>query len=66
MLRAKSSKENIGLALVEDGHLKNKDEEKEEARHFFFLPQSAILIDLGLPSPLSWRTMITGAMTFHL
>ena len=30
------SKENIGLILVEDGHLTNRDEEKAEAFNAFF------------------------------
>jgi len=32
------SKENIGLILVEDGHLTNGDEEKAEAFNAFFAP----------------------------
>ncbi|XP_040977464.1 uncharacterized protein LOC121232961 [Aquila chrysaetos chrysaetos] len=61
------AQENIGPILVEDGHLTNRDEEKAEAFNAFFLPQSLIIrIVLGLPGPLSRRTMTAGTVTFHL
>lgn len=46
--------------------LTNRDEERQR-QSILFVPQSLILmIDLGLPSPLSWRTMTAGTVTFHL
>ena len=51
----------------EDGHLINGDEEKREAFNAFVLPRSSVLMtDLGVPRPVSWKTMAAGAATFHL
>ena len=61
------SKESIGPILDEDGHLTNGDEDKREAFNAFLLPQSSVLItDLGVPGPVSRKTMAAGAVTFHL
>ena len=62
----KRSKENIGLIFVEDGRLTNSDEAKAEVFKAFLPHSLIILIDLGLPGPLSWRTMTAGTVTFHL
>ena len=40
------SKENIGLILVEDGHLTNRDEEKTEAFNVFF---ASVFSNIGRP-----------------
>lgn len=53
--------------LVEDGHLSNRDEEKEEAFNAVFLPQcSIILIDLGNQAAQSQSTMSVGTVAFRL
>lgn len=40
---------------------------KKQGIQLGILPQSLILmIDLGFPSPLCWRIMTAGALTFHL
>lgn len=60
------SRKNTGPILIEDGLLSNKDEEESEAFNAFFCFSLKILGDLWLPSPLSWRTMSMGTVTFHL
>jgi len=60
------SKRNIGLTLEANGHLRSKDKEKAEVFNVF-LPQSlAVMTDLVLRRPQSWRTMTVGATTYHL
>jgi len=59
--------ENIEQILVEDGHKQRLTKNGSIQQVGGFLPQSlTIPIDLGLPSPLSWRTVTAGMVTFHL
>jgi len=51
-------RKNIELILY--GHLTSKDEEEAEAFHAFFFA----LVDLELPSPLSWRIVTEGNSDF--
>lgn len=63
----RNSKENCGLILDVDRQLASMGEEIQRHLMTFFLPQFLIvMIEFGMLGDLKWRTMIWGALTFHL